>query len=988
MPSSALAVSRRFPTILSLMLAAVFATWHGSAADEGGKPGNSGTTRSGRTPWTASRVLGTPDPPPPFKVVRAFPNLKFEHPLLITRYPGGKRLVVGEQSGVLYSFADLPNAQAELFLDLPRQVQTIRRLAQAKEVESVYGLAFHPDFERNRQCFVCYTLRSSNPGQPNLPDGTRVSRFRVTRTDPPRVDPSSEEVVLSFLQGGHNGGDLHFGPDGRLYISSGDSANPNPPDPFNTGQDISDLLSSILRIDVDQKDEGKTYAVPKDNPFVSTKGARPEVWAYGFRNPWRMSFDRQTGDLFVGDVGWELWESVHRVEKGGNYGWSAREGPQPIKPEQVAPTPIHPALIELPHTIACSVTGGLVYRGKKFPELRGAYVFGDWETRRLWAARFEGDHTTEMPEIARPSVRIVAFCDNQDGEIYFLDHENGTVHTIERNHAGTGNVTFPTRLSQTGLFANVKDQTPMAGVVAFAVNSRQWQDGATAEHWVAFPGESFATLHAQAKSIPGMVDWHQFRMQFPKDAVLVKCVSLAGRRLETQLLHYDGVDWYGYTYVWREDQADADLVPADGADMEVDDGKRKRVWPLHSRSQCMSCHSTWSEYALAFRPEQLNRPGPDGRNQLIALTESGLIRRAQNDGKLLPPFDAGAAAREGRFADPGDVSQPLEARARAYLHINCGHCHVDGGGGSVDLRLQFSVANAEMRAIGVRPTRGDFGLPDAAIIKPGDPCASTLYFRMAKFGRDRMPHLGAERPDEAGLELVARWIAGLGRAAERTDRAPDSTPHGPLLTSPKSAMLQARRLGRGELNAAEQGALRAEAGKLANGSIRDLFEGYLPSDARKERKLGSNPRPRAVLALKGDSRRGENLFWSQPIQCGGCHRIGDRGTPVGPDLSTIGKLRSREDLLDSLLEPSRRIEPKHATYVAATADGVSLTGLLVKRDEKWVILRDNKGKEIVLAAKDVEDLRPSRLSLMPDGQLADLTAQEAADLIQYLYSLR
>ncbi len=270
-----------------------------------------------------------------------------------------------------------------------------------------------------------------------------MSRFRVTRTDPPRIDPSSEEVVFSFLQGGHNGGDIHFGPDGMLYISTGDAANPNPPDPFNTGQDISDVLSSILRIDVDRKDEGKSYAVPKDNPFVATKGARPEVWAYGFRNPWRMSFDRQTGDLFVGDVGWELWESVHRVVKGGNYGWSAREGPQPIKSEQVGPTPIHPALIELPHTIACSVTGGLVYRGKKFPELRGAYVFGDWETRRLWAARFEGDRTTEMPEIARPSVRIVAFCDDQDGEIYFLDHEGGTLHTIERNDAGPGNAAFP-----------------------------------------------------------------------------------------------------------------------------------------------------------------------------------------------------------------------------------------------------------------------------------------------------------------------------------------------------------------------------------------------------------------------------------------------------------------------------------------------------------------------------------------------------------------
>jgi putative heme-binding domain-containing protein len=208
------------------------------------------------------------------------------------------------------------------------------------------------------------------------------------------------------------------------------------------------------------------------------------------------------------------------------------------------------------------------------------------------------------------------------------------------------------------------------------------------------------------------------------------------------------------------------------------------------------------------------------------------------------------------------------------------------------------------------------------------------------------------------------------------------------LTSPRSALRLARRLGRGELDAAERNSVVTAAAKLPNGPLRELFEGYLPSGERKERKLGSNPRPREVLARSGNPGRGEKLFWSQPVQCGRCHQIGARGTSVGPDLSTIGKLRSREDLLGSLLEPSRRIEPKYATYVVATAAGVLRTGLLVSRDEKVLVLRDSDGKEIIIAAKDVEELRPSRASLMPDGQLADLTVQDAADLIEYLASLK
>jgi putative heme-binding domain-containing protein len=399
----------------------------------------------------------------------------------------------------------------------------------------------------------------------------------------------------------------------------------------------------------------------------------------------------------------------------------------------------------------------------------------------------------------------------------------------------------------------------------------------------------------------------------------------------------------------------------------------------------MSCHSAWSEFALGFQPEQLNRLGPDGRNQLVTLSEAGFISRVGKDGKPLPPFDDSSAARERKLTDPTDSAQPLEARARGYLHANCGHCHSEHGGGSVPLRLQFPVAVAGMKAVGIRPTRGDFGLPDASIIKPGDPWASTLYFRMAKFGRDRMPHIGSERPDEAGLKLIEQWIAGMNKGGEKTIPVLEGKSPDKLLADPKAALFLARKLGRGELKPAERDPLLAEVAKLSPGPIRDLFEGYLPLE-KGGRKLGSSPRPRPILALKGDASRGEKLFWSPAVNCGSCHKIGERGTAIGPDLSAIGKLRSREDLLESILEPSRRIEPKYAAYLAQTADGRSFTGLLVKRSEQEVVLRDGQNKEIILASKNVEMLQPARLSLMPDGQMAGLTAQEAADLLEYLAS--
>ena len=206
----------------------------------------------------------------------------------------------------------------------------------------------------------------------------------MTDTDPPRIDPKSEKVIFTWLGGGHNGCDLHFGPDGFLYISTGDGTNPNPPDSSTPVRIMSDLsrARSCASTSTGKRTASPTL-MPPDNPFLKTPKARPEIWAYGFRNPWRMSFDRQTGDLWVGDVGWELWEMIYRVQKGGNYGWSVMEGPQRVRPESKrGPTPILPPALALPHTESASITGGYVYRGKSYTELAGVYICGDWVTRK------------------------------------------------------------------------------------------------------------------------------------------------------------------------------------------------------------------------------------------------------------------------------------------------------------------------------------------------------------------------------------------------------------------------------------------------------------------------------------------------------------------------------------------------------------------------------------------------------------------------------
>ncbi|MGL6076326.1 MAG: PQQ-dependent sugar dehydrogenase [Fimbriiglobus sp.] len=946
--------------------------------------------------WVNDRLVGSPEAAPPYKLVNAFPKLQFKNPVLITAEPGSKRLYVAEQAGDIYSFENSPDAKKTLVFNPSKELKNFQLTPKATEFDTTFGFVFHPDFAKNRQVFVCYTLKGKDIQ--NLPDGSRISRFTMTATNPPKIDVSSEEILLSFLQGGHNGCDLHFGPDGMLYFSTGDAASPNPPDEFKTGQDVSDLLASILRIDVNRKDPGKNYAIPKDNPFVDMthngKPVRPEIWAYGFRNPWRMSFDMATGDLWVGDVGWELWEMIHKVEKGGNYGWSIVEGPQAVNTGwKPGPTPIKPAVIEIPHSEGASITGGYVYRGKKFPKLVGKYIFGDWVSKRVWAADVRGTELVKLQEITSPLIRMTGFGQDQDNELYLVDYDNGTIQQFaENDQAQYDPAKFPRKLSESGLFQDAAKHQLAAGIRQYEIASHQWQDYAHAEHYVALPRGEPVRDYADKKQIAGNVNWNWYRFHFPKDTVLIKTLSLDSvqgdpstrKRIETQLLIFDGQFWTGYTYAWRDDQSDADLVANEGMEKKIrvkdpifGHGERLQTWNFASRSQCMQCHHAWAEHTLGFNIEQLNRG-----SQLQALVNDKIIERRDRNGEnVLPNYTAEDLKKTRRLADPHAQSEKLADRAKSYLHANCSHCHRFGGGGGVDFELQAFSDSIEKKVINAMPVRGTFDLPNPKVIQPGDPHTSTLYYRMAKFGSGRMPHIGSEFVDEKGVALMHEWITSLGKK-------PPSTPASTKLTEAEIATrLQgnstdlARMIGCNTCGDAKP-LILAAAAKLPPGPKRDLFAGYFPNDGKV--RLGNNPRAKPILALKGDAANGKALFLASRNQCINCHKLEGQGKEIGPDLSQIGKTRTREHLLESLLEPSRRVEQQYQNYLISTISGRSLTGLVVKKDAKSVTMRDAEGKEFTFAADDIEKLEPSRESLMPARLLAEFTPQEAADLLEYL----
>ena len=684
-----------------------------------------------RIPWTTSRVAGSPEPPLPFTVEKTFTNIQWRAPIFVTPEPDSEHLLIvlagGEKerpSKIVRVPDDASTSEAETLLTVSNRL--------------IYSVAFHPGYRTNGQLFVFTHCSTGEYARTN-----RISRFNVEREASRHCDPLSEHIIIEWRSEGHDGGGIVFGHDGMLYISTGDGTSDS--DGWVTGQDLSELLGGVLRIDVDRPDDSKAYSIPKDNPFVGWTNARPENWAYGLRNPWRMSIDQKTGAIWVGNNGQDLWETAHLIRRGENYGWSVYEGSHPFYlNRKLGPTqPVRPT-IEHSHADFRSLTGGVVYYGDRFPELNGFYVYGDYSSGEIWGARHDGSRLKGLRQLAQTDLQITAFAVNHHGELLIADHA-GALYRLVRFPKQRPTHKFPTRLSETGLFASTKDHRVQPALIPYSVNAPGWADGAFVERFMALPDDSRIG-------------------HFTNGAVLVQTLSLerevgkaaSRQRVETRLLTRQSGQWIGYSYRWDDRESDANLVGAKGDEKVVvikdphsPGGIRRQVWRYPSRAECMSCHSRAAGFVLGLAELQLDKVHDYGGvrdEQLRTLKHIGVFTGT------LPKSSTNA------LVNPYDTSQDLDRRARSYLHANCSVCHVEAGGGNSKMELGFTTARERLNLFGARPQHDTFGIDNAMLVFPGDPDRSILFQRLSRRGRGQMPPLVTTVVDERAVALFRDWI--------------------------------------------------------------------------------------------------------------------------------------------------------------------------------------------------------------------------------------
>jgi len=647
-----------------------------------------------------------------------WPNVSFTNPMQVVQPPGDNtRLIVVERAGAARAVPINATSQSNVttFLQLSNVVTSSNG--------GFLSMAFHPNWATNRYVYVVYT--TSNRMK-------RLSRFQST-SGGTSINASTEQIVLQsqhLTEFNHNGGQIAFGHDGYLYLSTGDDAYLNYTRARHAAQ-TNNLFGKVLRIDVDN---GTPYSIPPSNPFASGGGS-PEVYAYGFRNPWRFSFDKATGELWLGDVGEDMWEEINVVTP-GFYGWPYYEGTSCFSGNSTdCSTPYTAPRTTYGGGSAQSLSGGFVYRGTALPSLYGKYVYGDYVTGQVSYFDPAAGTKTDITGTTNGGA-IVGFGQDNAGELYVVRYSAGKVHQLIAGSGG-GATDFPAQLSGTGCFTSASPPQPVSSAIPYSIAQSFWSDGAAKERFLALPNGTQISVDSSG-------DW-----ELPPGGVTIKSFRLNGQLFETRFFvrHSNGT-YSGYTYQWNEAQTQATLVPPGGATRNI----AGLTWTYPSRSQCFACHGQAPKGSLGIETRQLNVDGfypSTGRtaNQFYTLTSIGMLT-----GNLasLAPFPAIA-----------DQTASLESRAMAYLHVNCASCHRPGGIGGGNFDTRFDTAFANKNLCNVNPGLGDLGIAGAKLVKPGDHAGSIVWQRTSTRQSFSMPPLASTIADSNGAALLQQWLDSL-----------------------------------------------------------------------------------------------------------------------------------------------------------------------------------------------------------------------------------
>ncbi|NRB50723.1 MAG: NPCBM/NEW2 domain-containing protein, partial [Saprospiraceae bacterium] len=734
-----------------------------------------------------------------WEVEVVYPNLTFTDPLSMLELPDQSGYYIAGKPGYIWKISDDNNTN---------QKTTVLDFSDVVDTDGDSGLMnaiLHPEFGQagspNRG--YLYVLYRYHPNG-NLPGCGDDAMIRLSRFNKPdgqeNFDRNSEYVHIQIFDTHcwHNGGGMFFDNEDYMFITIGDAGGAN--DQFNTAQQIDQtLLGGLLRIDLtgntsrshpirrqpidpDNKPASlpdsytQGYLIPNDNPWLDSDGGiLEEFYSLGLRSPHRATYDAQTGDIWIGDVGQGAREEISVAVKGGNFQWPYKEGS--VNGPKNKPSPLigtdQPPIFDYGRSVGNSVIGGFVYRGSKFANsLGGKYLFGDHGVRNIWSLNPNNGEVVFIANIPAFGVGsksgISSFHTDSNGEVYILklfgtDQDGGKIYRLKQDVSVPDPPQF---LSQTGAFSNLANLTPRAGLIPYTVNTPLWSDGATKKRWIALPNDGAHDTSAEQITFSENGEW-----QFPSGTVFVKHFELPinegnpsiTARVETRFIVIDKDGGaYGVTYKWNDAGTDAELLTSGDSKTftitRTNGTQYSQVWDYPSRTDCNTCHNANANFVLGVKTRQLN-----GDLTYPSGTTDNQLNTWQSLGMFSNGFTAGQIEGFPKMVALNDNSANLETRVRSYLDANCAHCHRPNGvEGIFDARFSTPISSQNLiNTIGISRNTPEGNV----IVKPKDPANSELWVRDNSLGENAMPPLAKNIIDDEYIDVLTDWINSLDESA-------------------------------------------------------------------------------------------------------------------------------------------------------------------------------------------------------------------------------